>query len=59
MNLIKYKEKNEIDLSLYKSKLETMISGFKLQIDNFMKSSTQFTRKTVNQAEQRINSLFL
>ena len=59
LNLIKYKEKNEIDLSLYKSKLETMISGFKLQIDNFMKSSTQFTRKTVNQAEERINSLFL
>ena len=59
MNLIKYKEKNEIDLSLYKSKLDTMILGFKLQIDNFMKTSTQFTRKTVNQAEERIHSLFL
>ena len=57
--LLKYKEKNEIDLAIYKNKLETMISGFKLQIDNFMKSSTQFTRKTVNQTEERINTLFL
>lgn len=57
--LLRYKEKNEIDLGLYKEKLETMISGFKLQIDNFMKSSTQFTRKTVNQAEERINTMLL
>ena len=58
-SLLKYKEKNAIDLTLYKEKLENMISAFKLQIDNFMKSSTQFTRKTVNQAEERINDIFM
>ena len=58
-SIIKYKEKNEIDLSLYKTRMETMINGFKLQFDNFMNSSTQFTRKVVNQAEDRINTLFL
>jgi len=57
--LLKYKEKNEIDLDLYKNRLEGIISGFKLQIENFLKSSTQFTKKTVNQAEQRINEKLL
>ena len=57
--MLRYKEKNEMDLSTYKNKLETMINGFKLQFDNFMKSSTEFTRKVVNQAENRINNLFL
>ena len=36
-----------------------MISAFKLQIDNFMKSSTQFTRKTVYKLEEKINETFL
>ena len=57
--LLKYKERNEIDLDLYKNRLEGMISGFKLQIENFSKSATQFTKKTVNLLEQRINEKLL
>ena len=57
--LLKYKERNEVDLDLYKNRLEGMISGFKLQIENFTKSATQFTKKTVNLAEQKINEKLL
>jgi len=57
--LLKYKERNEIELDLYKNRLEGIISGFKLQIENFTISATQFTKKTVNQLEKKINEKLL
>ena len=38
-----FKDKNIMDLSSYKKKLEGIINGFKLQIDNINKASYQFT----------------
>ena len=38
-----FKEKNIMDLSTYKKKLESIINGFKLKIDNINKASYQFT----------------
>ena len=38
-----FKDKNIMDLSSYKKKVEGIINGFKLQIDNINKASYQFT----------------
>ena len=52
-----FKEKNILDLKSYKTKLENLIQSFKLQIENITKSMTEFTTKSVNNCEERINDL--
>ena len=52
-----FKEKNILDLKNYKSKLDDLISSFKLQIDNITKAMTEFTTKSVNDCEDRIKNI--
>ena len=52
-----FKEKNILDLKNYKSKLDDLISSFKLQIDNITKTMTEFTTKSVNDCEDRIKNI--
>ena len=52
-----YKDKNIMDLSSYKKKLDTIIQGFKLQIDIITKSSTQFTLENFRVCDKKINEL--
>ena len=52
-----FKDKNILDLKSYKTKLENLIQSFQLQIDNITKSMSEFTTKSVNDCESRINDL--
>ena len=52
-----FKDKNILDLKSYKTKLDNLIQSFKLQIDNITKSMTEFTTKSVNECEFKINEL--
>ena len=52
-----FKDKNIFDLKSYKTKLDNLIQSFKLQIDNITKTMTEFTTKSVNNCEERINNL--
>ena len=56
-NLDTYKDKNIMDLSSYKKKLDSIIQGFKLQIDIITKSSTQFTLENFRVCDKKINEL--
>ena len=49
-----FKEKNIIDLKSYKNKLESLLITFRTQIDNIMKTMTQFTNKSINESENKI-----
>ena len=52
-----YKEKNTLDLNSYKVKLENLTKRLQMQIDNIIKSSNEFTTKSVNQCEEKIKSI--
>ena len=49
-----FKEKNIMDLSTYKKKLESIINGFKLKIDNINKASYQFTLENFGICDEKI-----
>ena len=53
-----FRDKNSFDLSSYKNKLENLIQSFKFQLDNIIKSTNQFTIKSVNECEERIKGIF-
>ena len=53
-----FRDKNILDLKSYKTKLESLIFGFKTQINNIIKSMTDFTTKSINESEERINGIF-
>ena len=54
-----FRDKGTLDISSYKTRLETLIQSLKLQQDNILKSTNQFTIKTVNECEERIKGLLL
>ena len=53
-----FRDKNSFDLSSYKNKLENLIQSFKFQLDNIIKSTNQFTIKSVNECEERVKGMF-
>ena len=55
----KYRDKNTLDLTQYKNKLETLIQSFKIQLENLLTNANQFTTKSVNECEERMKKLML
>ena len=58
-NFNSYREKNGVDLSLFKTKISKAITDTKSKIENINKSNNLFTRKVVNQCEERLSNLLL
>ena len=54
-----FRDKNSFDLSSYKNKLENLIQSFKFQLDNIIKSTNQFTTKSVNECEERVKGMLM
>ena len=54
-----FRDKNSFDLSSYKNKLENLIQSFKFQLDNIIKSTNQFTTKSVNECEERVKGMLI
>ena len=55
--LSNYKDKNTLDLTSYKKKLDGIIQGFKFQIDNIIKSSSKFTLENFSICDKKIKDL--
>ena len=53
-----YKDKNMMDLTSYKKKLDNIIQGFKFQIEGIAQSSTQLTLDYFNSCDEKINNSF-
>ena len=54
---IVYREKNQLDVTSYKNKLENISQSLKMQLDNIIKSTNEFTTKSVNDVEERIKGI--
>ena len=54
-----FRDKNTFDLSSYKNKLENLIQSFKFQLDNIIKSTNEFTTKSVNECEERVKGMLM
>ena len=54
-----FREKNIMDLSQYKNKLETLIQSFKIQIEAINNNCNQFTTSKINECEERMKNLML
>ena len=54
-----FREKNNMDLSQYKNKLETLIQSFKIQIDTINNNCNQFTTSKINESEEKMKNLML
>ena len=54
---IVYREKNALDVTTYKNKLENISQSLKMQVDNIIKNTNQFTTKSVNECEERIKNI--
>ena len=52
--IINYKEKNSLDLKSYKVKLDTTMKNIKLQMDGLTKSINDYTKKCINQTENKL-----
>ena len=52
------KDKNMMDLSSFKKKIESSVQGFKMQIESFGRSSTQYTTDSFNRMDKEMNALF-
>ena len=55
---ITFRDKSQMDLKNYKIKLESMIKTFKTQLDNLMKDANSFTKRSIEECEDRIKLLF-
>ena len=53
---ITFREKSNLDLNNYKSKLDSAINNFNLRIDSITKASNRYSEKCVNTLENKINS---
>lgn len=53
-----YKEKNIMDLSSYKKKLDGIIQGFNFKIENIAKTSTQLVLDNFNACNDKMKELF-
>ena len=58
-NFNSFREKSGVELSLYKSKISKTIGEIKSKIENINKANNIFTRKVVNQCEERLSTLLL
>ena len=47
-----------MDLTSFKKKIDSSVQGFKLTLDNFMKSSTELVMDSNNKIDENINKLF-
>ena len=54
---IAYREKNSLDVSTYKKKLDNISQSLKMQLDNIIKNTNEFTTKSVNECEERIKGI--
>ena len=52
-----YKDKNILDLSTYKKKLDGIMQGIRFQIDGINKTSAQFTLENFNICDKKIKDL--
>ena len=53
-----FKEKNMLDLDTFKKKIENNVNGFRMQLDSFGRSSTQFTTDNFNKIDKTMHELF-
>lgn len=53
-----FKEKNMLDLNAFKKRIESSVSGFKMQLESFGRSSTQYTTDNFNKMERIMHELF-
>ena len=54
---ISYREKNALDVTSYKKKLDTITQSLKIQLDNIIRSTNEYTTKSCNECEERIKSI--
>ena len=54
---IVYREKNQLDVSTYKNKLENATLSLKMQLDNIIKNTNEFTTKSVNELEEKVKGM--
>ena len=52
------REKNMLDLTSFKKRIETNVQGFKIQLESFGRSSTKFTMDNFNKIDKDMNELF-
>jgi len=52
------REKNMLDLTSFKKRIETNVQGFKIQLESFGRSSTKFTTDNFNKIDKDMNELF-
>ena len=53
-----FREKSILDFKGYKTKLENSISSFNTQIDTLLKTTSDFTKTCVQEAEERMKSIY-
>ena len=54
-----YKDKNAMDLSTYKKKLDSIMQGLRFQIDGIVKTSTQFTIDNFNILDKKLKEFII
>ena len=54
---IVYREKNALDVTSYKNKLENIHQSLKIQLDNIVNNTNQFTTKSVNELEEKVKGM--
>ena len=52
-----FREKSGLDMGPYKKKIEQSIEGFKIQLNNYNNIQREYTLKSIQQAEERLNNL--
>ena len=53
-----YKDKTGLDIGPFKKKIDQTIDALKIQMTNIGNISKEFTTSSINQSEERINSIF-
>jgi len=55
---VTFREKSILDFKGYKTKLENSISSFNSQIDTLLKTTSEFTKTCVQEAEERMKGIY-
>ena len=53
-----FREKNTLDMSSFKKKIDSSVQGFKIQMESIGRSSTSFINHNINILEKSMNQLF-
>ena len=53
-----FREKNTLDMSSFKKKIDSSVQGFKIQMESIGRSSTSFINHNINILEKSTNQLF-